>query len=71
MNSVQVLPEPHQQVKIIRGFPPKERTWVQVRISHCLANWVRAEDRTSLWFSTVPECVPQVLVSELIVDPTD
>jgi hypothetical protein len=43
----------------------------QVRISHCLANWARAEDRTSLWFGSGPECVLQVLASELIVDPTD
>jgi hypothetical protein len=43
----------------------------QVRISHCLANLTRAENRTQFWLGSGPECVVQVLESESLVIPSD
>jgi ribonuclease HI len=43
----------------------------QVRSSHCLANMARAEHKSMVWLGSSPDCVRQVLESELSVLPSD
>ena len=43
----------------------------QVRISHCLANWARAESKTQFWFGSGPDVVIQALASDTLVILTD
>ena len=39
----------------------------QVRVSHCLANWVRTENRTAFWFGARPEIMLQELGVESLI----
>jgi ribonuclease HI len=39
---------------------------VQVRVSHCLANFARTEHRSMIWLGSGPECVLQELEQELL-----
>jgi type III secretory pathway component EscS len=42
----------------------------QVRVSHCLANFARAEARTDFWLGSGPECVLQALDLDRHVTPS-
>ena len=42
----------------------------KVRISHCLANLARAEERTEFWLGSGPEVVLRELDRELLVIPS-
>jgi ribonuclease HI len=42
----------------------------QNRVSHCLANFARAEAHTMVWHGSGPDCVRQALDHDLVVSPT-